>query len=165
MKNRQIFLCYVFIFICAPIGISIPPTFDSPSCEYIVSDPKTNLYSYEIEERLVKNGYTKIPYEEFSSTSLYKKAHLDIYNEEYCSILPNKIDYYIMNDGLYYCMLSDQNYEEDPPILTYLILEKDGIKFVFYKINYQLTYELVEKEFYDPMQNWELNTQLVKVFF
>lgn len=165
MKNRLIFLSFILCFICIPKLNSVSPTSDTKSNEYNVVDPKINLYSKDIEEYLLKNSYTKLLYEEFSSTSLYKIAHLDIYNEEYCSILPNKIDYYIMNDGLYYCMLSDQNYEEDPPILTYLILEKDGIKFVFYKINYQLAYELVEKEYYDPMQNWKLNKRVVKVFY
>lgn len=162
MKSRFNLYCFICFFIFITRVNSTSPSFD---IQGDVSDPKTNLYSIEIENSLLERNYIKVLYEDFSSTSLFKKAHMDIYKEEYKDVLPNKIDYYKMDDSLYYCMLSNNNYDEDPPILTFLILEKDDIKYVFYKINYMKTYEIVEKEYYDPQQNWELKTRLVKVFY
>lgn len=127
-------------------------------------DPKENLYSLQIEEELYARGYLVKNYEDFLPSELFFQAYEEIYNSKYDNFMPDKISYLQLDDGLNYCMLYDRNHD-NPPLLTYLIFDKTDKKIVFYKINYNLNFSLIEKQFFDPLNNWELSTRKIKVFY
>ncbi|MBP5402139.1 MAG: hypothetical protein J6Y36_03155 [Treponema sp.] len=160
MKNRNRIIIIIFLLFSF-----VELLYSSTEVErFNARDPKSNKYSKKIENYLLGKEYIKASYDDFYSTAVFRVAYRDIYKEEYTNLLPTYVCYYKMKDKLWYCMLNDYKYKNDPPIMIFLILQKGDEKTVYYKINYNLDYELVKKPFYDSEQERTI-MKTVKVFY
>lgn len=165
MMKKRVFLSFILIVSCLILSAYSNDRKKSTNKIYDVNDPKENSYSVEQEQYLKSRNYKKIEYELFSSTEAFDEACQRIYKESYGEKIPNKIAYYTLSDGLHYCMLSNGNKNDDPPIVVFLISSDKNCKYVFYKINENLTYEIIEKPYYDATDNFELKKRAVKIFY
>lgn len=122
MKNR-----FVILLILLNLGLC----FSKP----VIKEPCVNPCTVENQKYLKSRNYNEIKYNEFDAVSLFKKTYKLIYDEEYDDYIPNYIFNYKADDGIYYSMLYDSNKEDDPPVLTYSILEGPSGKICYYKQN------------------------------
>lgn len=134
--------------------------------QYGQLDPINNIYSLDVENNLFERGYIKIAEDEFDRIGLFKEIYKIIYLEDYNQLVP---DYCIVNffkDGLYYEMLNCILYENNPPLMTYVILKKDNHKFYYYKFNYNLDFELYKSKTKIAYEsNLKIEEKEIKIFY
>ena len=83
-----------------------------------------------------------------------------VYGEEYTKLVP---DYCLNNfllEGIYYQMLNSLKYSSEPFLMTYAILQEKDKKYYYYKLNYNLEYEIY---YWTP--EYPLEKEEMKIFY
>ena len=133
---------------------------DKQIAQYPLLQLEPTAYTKQKEELLLKKGYIKVSEVQFDGINLFKEIYKKVYGEEYTKLVP---DYCLNNfllEGIYYQMLNSLKYSSEPFLMTYVILQEKDKKYYYYKLNYNLEYEIY---YWTP--EYPLEKEEMKIFY
>ena len=133
MIKRLMFCCIIYFF----------PFFLIPEENlYPLMQPEISIFTKQKEEILLNKGYIKISEDKFDGIKLFQEVYETVYGEKYTKLVPDYCFNNFLSEGIYYQMLNALKYASEPFLMTYAILQKQDTKYYYYKLNYDLDYEI-----------------------
>lgn len=151
MKKRLLFCCIIYLF---------PFFLMSEENLYPILPPRITAYTKEKEEILLKRNYIKVSEDQFNGNKLFREIYKMIYHEEFTKLVPDYCFDNFLSDGIYYKMLNTLKYSSEPFLMSYAVLQEQDVKYYYYKLNYNLDYEIYLWEPDEPAKKEEM-----KIFY
>ena len=122
--------------------------------------PKITTYTKAKEKILLNKGYTKVSEDQFDGIKLFKEIYKTVYGQDYTKLTPDYCVNNFYSQDIYYAMFNSLDKKSEPCLMTYAILQKKDVKYFYYKLNYNLDYEIYIWEPDDPAKKEEM-----KIFY
>ena len=151
MIKRLLICCIIFIF---------PFFLISEEYEYCILQPKITTYTKAKEKILLNKGYTKVSEDQFDGIKLFKEIYKTVYGQDYTKFIPDYCVNNFYSQDIYYAMFNSLDKKSEPCLMTFAILQKKDVKYFYYKLNYNLDYEIYIWEPDDPAKKEEM-----KIFY
>lgn len=149
---RRLIICCIIYF--SPFFLL------SEENQYPLLQPEISIFTKQKEEILLNKGYIKISESEFDGNKLFKEIYEIVYDEKYTKLVPDYCFNNFLSEGIYYQMLNAIKYASEPFLMTYAVLQKYDVKFYYYKLNFNLDYEIYLWETDDADEKEE-----IKIFY